>query len=416
MAQKVNLVCILSDQLIPNILSVHHYNDGDKYELEHLKYFESSAMKTKNKGCIFKQTIYSSFKEQGKRVPQFHKNSEGKDGFDNFDIKAMTEFFYTEIKNIPSPSNKTIINVTGGNKLMALAASGCYRRLLKDGLDVKLIYIDIDKHASILDLSEDAEIYETRITHFIKIDEFINASGFAITKGEIGKTPVYFNDCRFSECAMILAMNLPYERAFEYDDKEREYKHGVPPKAKNTLEEMLREGVIDAAKINCFLSGVWLELFMYHAFCLLSASNVFPLDDVKIGIKVEPMCQGKQPTGNNPDEYDVVFTRKQKLYTFECKTGKHDGHKSKDFIYKMIARVQQFQALNAIPVLATVSKSATCLPDSDKKNERVFQLAKLLRCKIMEYDRIRELAVCINEKRNNDAAAIIKGVLGEQQN
>ena len=79
-----------------------------------------------------------------------------------------------------------------------------------------------------------------------------------------------------------------------------------------------------------FVSGGWLEEYVYSVVKKMSP------DDIKMGVKVEWDQKGPEPPTN---EYDVIFTMKNRLYIIECKTKRFEGEDreptSADPIYKL---------------------------------------------------------------------------------
>lgn len=130
------LLCSISDQHIPNLLSVHHFNPDEVVLLE------SEAMKKSGAAERFLRAL-----EYGGK--NFSKG--GIQGFDNAnslsDVKSALQKSYRKF-----PDASWIVNLTGGTKPMSIAIFDFFRS--KDAL---LCYIGASKRNEILFFNEGKE-------------------------------------------------------------------------------------------------------------------------------------------------------------------------------------------------------------------------------------------------------------------
>jgi len=81
-----------------------------------------------------------------------------------------------------------------------------------------------------------------------------------------------------------------------------------------------------------FLTGGWLEEYCFNeAFAFLGQG----VDDVVIGVKI------RNPKGAD-NEFDVMFTKDNALYTIECKSLDQQDDKKTDALYKIAALQKDF--------------------------------------------------------------------------
>ena len=423
MAQKVNLVCILSDQLVPNILSVHHYKP------EHLIILCSKKMKgkennflaaLKKSGCDYdnKATVkpFDSLVPFGGLCVSFNDNVENAKESNGFD-----------------KSLKLVFNVTGGNKLMTLAAIDYCKKY-----SAVPVYIDIDNQNEFVILSNfiekndfadeidtDCDVDKLATDCKIDIKTFIASCGFDVLNYfdsdekqdvEMGGYKVKYEDAIFAcnifakegfkPISIFKKVELDVDKNAKKDENlKKEYRFMVNtnilelqsqnvkaaiskifPWFESEPERLLKQD----SKAYGFVDGKWLEYFTYN--CIKSFKRELGINDLRCGVELK----------DNKGEWDVVFTRNQKLYAIECKTGNHDQRKSIEHMKKIIIGINQFRALGSNPILLTIS------PNASDSEGYVYKVAGFLGCTIVDSEGVKKLLDLVNS--NGDAESNAKKI------
>jgi hypothetical protein len=235
------------------------------------------------------------------------------------------------------------LNVTGGTKIMALAAFEVFREMKKP-----IIYVDT-QNKEIQKLSPQSA--KLKFTGLIKVEPYLAAHGQNImnesTNGEIIRQHRPFVMKLVSEidrleravsimnkyCAPLRNVKtFPLEIEIAQDDLSQTafkglltlfHNHGVVRKRNSKL-------IFSKSADVHFVSGGWLEEYVFNAILPLTVT------DAKMGVTVEWDQRGPMPPRN---EYDVLFTCDNQLYIIECKTKRFMGGdrelNSADPIYKL---------------------------------------------------------------------------------
>ena len=238
---------------------------------------------------------------------------------------------------------EVILNVTCGTKIMALAAFEVFREMKRP-----ILYIDT-QNREIQRIHHTSE--KLAFESVLKIKPYLASYGQKIFAEDT-------DEQRVSRHSSVISMFLrdinKYERAIGIMNKyaaplrnvrtfpfEVEIdKHDLSkPYFEDVLVLLQKQNVIKYKDnkiifshyhdVN-FVSGGWLEEYVYSV-----VKKISP-DDIKMGVKVEWDQKGPEPPTN---EYDVIFTMKNRLYIIECKTKRFEGEDreptSADPIYKL---------------------------------------------------------------------------------
>lgn len=84
-----------------------------------------------------------------------------------------------------------------------------------------------------------------------------------------------------------------------------------------------------------YLTGGWFEEYVYH----LINKNVSP-DDIQLGVEIQ------KSESTNINDLDVVFTKGNKLYVIECKTGVGSESLFNQIVYKASALKEKLLGLS----------------------------------------------------------------------
>jgi hypothetical protein len=235
------------------------------------------------------------------------------------------------------------LNVTGGTKIMALAAFEVFREMKKP-----IIYVDT-QNKEIQRLSPQFE--KIKFKGVIEVKPYLAAYGQNIIKenadmeiikkhrpvihklvSEISRLekPVSFMNRYSAPLRNVKTFPLEIEIA-ENDLTQPAFVELLMLFHKHDIVEKRDRKLIFSNSVDVhFVSGGWLEEYVYSV--LSSVSNT----DAKIGVTVEWDQHGPRPPTN---EYDVIFTCNNQLYLIECKTKRFMGEdrelEGADPIYKL---------------------------------------------------------------------------------
>lgn len=386
------LVCLLSDQQIPNLLSIH------ALKRDHLVLIETPKMKETGKARHLLEALKCGgldFDGRSTRQSIKHEDSIS-------DTLASLRAVYSIF-----PSAKWTANITGGTKIMSIAAYEFFKAM---GADI--FYIEVSKPDELRQVLDGKTISCARS---LTCKEFLRAYGFSFQDTSaseqfarkllplaraIARQPdalkLDLSDEQRKqlrkgklalEPGMIQISGKPLIRAFQKElDRRRRCRHNSELVPFGLEESSPGSAVSLTGKIDKytgeFLSGGWLEAFL---FCLLDKHRK-PLEipDVHMGIK--PFTDDKE--GGN--DLDVAFIRRYAFCVMECKTGmSHD--RSFDALYKLEAVLEQSRALLRKSYFATTD-TQIYEKNSTIPQEHLLRRAKLYGCTLILPDQLQELA------------------------
>lgn len=304
------IVNIVSEQTIPNYLFVKEmYEQGDnviwiltedkKKALEPMKYLETSLTK-----------------ENHKRI--YLKNG-GEE-----DVDYMTSL----LKNNIETTGDYLVNLTGGTKLMSLVVYNFFKENCKNSLFYYMPIgankiIDIN-NATVKDIAYKLEVKEYLKLYGLEGRGNGNAYlGFEEAKFMYEK----YKDIQHSDEIIKLRGNEEELKQLKITDSEvrrlKKYRNNLSEIAISKLEDKdiiaflsqnnlptKKYGMISSKDAN-YLTGGWFEDFVYY----LEEENVAP-DDILHSINIY-----RSGDRQNNNEIDVIYTKNNKLYVIECKTG-----------------------------------------------------------------------------------------------
>lgn len=364
------LLCLLSDQHVPNLLSVHHFKP------DQLVLIESSQMASRGAARHF----LNALKLGGLDYAARH-DIERLDAEDSlFAARQALQRAHSKLT-----SAEWIANLTGGTKPMSIATY----EFFKD-LGGKLVYTNIFHPACIRDI-ESGQVEDCG--HRLGIKEFLAGYGFESRKADEKLKHAEERARGWSQSAGLLAQYTDDQDILVLDDQER--KRGRDKGIDLTADRFrfpcdeLRTIWLNGRSMRRltkyevdFLTGGWLEVFFWD---LLSRhSDALAIWDIRLGLEVG-RCGDH--SGN---DFDVAFMHNHGLSMIECKTGSQGHDAGGDVLYKTEAVTRQFRALRARSFLATTAPNV--LDKENKVKEALRVRADIYQCRILIGDQIRELA------------------------
>ncbi|MFC0322778.1 Card1-like endonuclease domain-containing protein [Gallibacterium melopsittaci] len=372
--------CLISAQAAANLLPV----SNPEFQPKSAVFFVSNSMK-KNAGFL-KQV----FKDKGINVTLV-------DLVDEFDFAKTTEQFINEVEKY---ENENIaLNITGGTKLMSIAAVEAF-----NCLDKSIFYVDTEQNR-ILFLSRDEQkrwLPPLPLNTKIKLKEYLAAYGKNLIdnpSADVNKEwlsafePFLKNYKSNHNLIPLLNKFLSESNGYYYtlDKKDIRIKN-----LNAFLTDLDNRGIISfngetinfkQRKNHEFLHGGWLENYVYT-----QLKEIKKIDEIVLNAEVAnenyQLNKNEYVDENkgNKNEFDIVFLAKNKLHIIECKTQvmtKEGGVKSEDILYKL-------ETLKDYGGLMTKK----CLVSYCEIPTSVSNRAKALNIKIIQKDdiyRIKEL-------------------------
>lgn len=374
------LLCLLSDQHIPNLLSVHHHRP------DRLVLVETTAMQRRGAAHNFQQALRLGGLEYAERC-----DIELLDAEDNLDsVRAVLRRSFGKY-----PSAEWIANVTGGTKPMSIAAFEFFKATAG-----QVIYTNFTRPNVLMSLDSSLEeVCEYKLS----IKEFLAGYGFESRKTDESLHAAERRARDLAECARVIAAHSSSQDLLRLNESDRSTarKKGwqiQPGQFESQSPEVVasvcsafslqgdgnaasRYGDIDKYAVE-FLTGGWLEVFFWD---LLSRhAEALRLWDVRLGLEVG---RSGDTSGN---DFDVAFMHDYGLAMIECKSGSQDHDPGSDILYKVEAVTRQFRALRVRSYLAT---TGTNILDKDGHvKSSVTNRAAIYNCRILTTSQIRTLA------------------------
>lgn len=333
--QKYDIhVCLVSAQAAPNLLPIL----DSEFKPKKAIFLVSKAMKQRA------EYLAKTFEKLNVKV-------ELKNISDEFNFGLMEEEIF---KLVEEYENESIaLNVTGGTKLMSIAAENAFSALGKP-----IFYIDTDSN-HILFISKNEEqkwLPNLEMKAKNKIDIYLSAYGSTVlsTQNPIEREkylpaiePFIKNYDNYTQVIPLLNLHATLSQSNGYKSE-----YTKDNKKIGKLDELLLgldyQGLLNYdgqtidfknREIKTFLNGGWLEDYTY--FQLKEIANI---EDIACGADVaNPKFKlGKNEYSSenkgNKNEFDIVFMAKNKLHIIECKTqlmDKNGGIKADDILYKL---------------------------------------------------------------------------------
>jgi Domain of unknown function (DUF1887) len=369
------LLCLLSDQHVPNLLSVHHHRP------ELLVLVESREMRRKQVASHFIRALNLG----GLDYRRSHELV-ALDAEDSIPaIRRTLTAVYSKY-----PQDRWIANITGGTKPMSLGTYVFFKE--KRAI---VVYTNVSRPAQLIDI--DTETQET-CGHQLSVAEFLAGYGFecrqrGATLGEV--------DARARSwwgLARTVAAHARARSLLPLSDDERQHAReaGIelaPGRLRHPDKPVLRQIALTfgldrdngagslSPNAADFVAGGWLEVFFWGL--LNKHSDALGVWDVRLDLELR---RAGDAAGN---EVDVAFMTEHRLCLLECKSGAQGHDRKADVLYKIAAVARQFQALRVQSYLATTADSVL---SGGKLKDNIRERARLYNCRVITARTIRQLA------------------------
>lgn len=326
---KTVLVSLVSDQTIPNILAIKHFVP------DQLLFLTTEKMKKKKKTDAILTTL-----------EMLGLNFQNKYGEETVKEDSLLDCHRKIDRLVLGDENsKFIVNLTCGTKIMAIAAYEYFK-----DFDSRMIYIPIPRNEFIMPFPKRAPSKPIFLDTRLSVTQYLSACGLRVLNNK--KLDKYIEDAeskkevtewivknykKIKNLLVWFGSNLRKHR----DDKSVNFsaKFSGASKEENVLLQRFDFTLKDdyvAKKLNHseigYLTGGWLEEYCFNKVSELLRHGI---DDVVIGIKI-------MNARERDNEFDVMFTRGNTLYSVECKSLDQHDDKSTDILYKIGALQKEF--------------------------------------------------------------------------
>lgn len=374
------LLCLLSEQPVPNLLAVHLFRPARLLLVE-------TAYVGRRKGAenFLRALDAGGVHYEAGAVTRLSLAEE--------DSLVAMEACLERVKDLFA-DREILVNLTGGTKPMAL---GTFRFFSRNGWNARFLYTNVSRPQEVLDLETQKA---TRCAHELSLEEFLCAYGFTMEERPDGAERE--RDARdLWPVALAIARHCRNGKFLTIDNVVLgEYmSKGAPlgddmvrdPELFYVLLRVFAGRALTAGEWR-FLNGGWLEGFV--AGLLLRHRNALGISDLRIGVHV------KDTVKEGISEFDVAFMCRNTLYVVECKSGRQASMKDpNEPLDKLTARVRQLGALRARAILACTSEKL--LDGTGALRNVVSQRAFLYGIRVLTAEDIRVLA-----ERADDAAGV----------
>lgn len=324
-------VCLVSDHLIPNIVPVAQFQPDELFLIS------TDAMEKKNKSAH----IIASLKSMGIDYSSKHQIIQVVED-SIVDCQQKIAEWITEREDADF-----LVNLTGGTKIMSIATYESFK-----DYGSKMFYVPIGQTQKMINVfPKRLTSTTTSLTKRLKVADYLAAYGLTIKNSK--KLPYLIEEARTrSEHADWIAKHYQDLKNLLFwlggilrphrDDKKPFLLQDSFSRASHTEVELLNrlgfkvvgkeiEKELSKSEIQ-FLTGGWLEEFCFNQLEMICGSEI---EDLAISIEIS------NPVGTS-NEFDLMFTSNNKLYTVECKSGDQNDDKKADALYKVAALQKDF--------------------------------------------------------------------------
>ncbi len=381
---KKILVSLISEQTIPNIIITAYYKPD-------ILWFISTERMEKERKT---ECVENTLRLKGLLPPT--KNLEKI----IVDQDSLTDCMNKIESLIEKVSNEVeyIVNITGGNKVMALAAYEIFREI---GQKVVIDYIPLGKNELVQIFPRKKPLKICEIRERLNLEEYLCSYGFRIQnknkiediktkafsrkdstrwildnyeplKGVLGFLYKNLKDARNQKSYRLSAT---FDRDLASIEKEMFNRHNFEIKDRLISKDIAKDEI-------AYLTGGWFEVFVFNVVYNLVLDNI--LDDAMIGVKIESL------TGTSND-LDIAFMKDNRFYHIECKTLGNEEEQNiiKDEIYKKSA---------ISTLLGKGEKRAIICTTQNKLNESVFLRAQDYNMEILSLEQVKNLKSRLKER------------------
>ncbi|MDY2796659.1 Card1-like endonuclease domain-containing protein [[Pasteurella] aerogenes] len=314
--QKYDIhVCLVSAQAAPNLLPIL---DKD-FKPQKAVFVVSTDKRIQEKA----HSLKLAFEQNNVEVEMLYLS-------DEFDFQSMEDELFNLLSNYKNTN--IALNVTGGTKLMAIAAQNVFSS------EKPIFYINTEKEEIIFISKEnDKYIPVKKLNTTTLINNYLSGYGVSILKNKkkfnfnkLGNFTERFALRQKNYKDIISSLNSLTKQA---NNKLEASLVGYRDDLRSIIEDLVDDGLVKLngdivdfqnEETRNFLNGNWLEYFTYR-----QVSEIVDVIDVDWNVEVVNSEYEKDKFGVN-NELDVVFMARNKCHIIECKTMDFDNLDNKN--------------------------------------------------------------------------------------
>lgn len=337
------IVSLVSDQTIPNVMFIKANGDAER-----LVFITTEEMEGKQRTDWILKSV-------GIKIPD-----------DKVDRIIVSEQSISEIQRklsqcaVFAGNGEILVNLTGGNKIMALAAYEFFKeKSPQNQNNIRMYYLNVggDK----FDMIFPSEQRNCIDSGYCNLKEYLTA--YSIEQEKSGKTPLmkfeetqkFYAETFESEKNAINALHkgLNDKETRKFIDKHNKLPEGLSnnQNIRRLFEKAFGDLESTKARIN-YLRGGWFEEYIYF---LIKRGLKLNDGQICLNLKIDDKSLPGKAVHN---ELDVIFIYKNKINIIECKTGlksQGGGGILQEVLYKQSALKKGF---------GLTAKSFLFLPDA----------------------------------------------------
>ena len=322
-------VCLVGDQTIPNILAI------EALKPDELLLVSTEKMEAKGKaGHILDCLNVRGLDFTGR----YHLLSVAKDSLTDCHRKFEEWIQGRE-------ESKFTINLTGGTKIMSISAYAFFKEY-----GSRMIYIPIPRNEYITLFPKTGVQEPVMLPQRLCVAEYLMAYGLTALNArhldgmaELARQRRELSHWIVAQYGKLKQLLKLWGNTLRPHRGDREFLlEDCFSGATNEEHELMKRMGFSVNGFNLkkrlikseiqFLTGGWLEEYCFNEVSTYLGQGI---DDVVIGIQI------KSPAGTD-NEYDVMFTKDNALYTIECKSLDQQEDKKTEALYKVAALQKDF--------------------------------------------------------------------------
>ena len=381
---KTILISLISEHTIPNILVAAHYKPD-------MLWFISTDRSEKERKT---ECIENALKLKGILPSSEHIKKIVVDQDSLSDCMNKIE----SLINAVDGEVEYVVNITGGNKIMALASYEIFREI---GQKVIVGYMPLGKNEFIQIFPRSKPLKTYEIIERLNLEEYLMSYGFKIqnkdsfseikTKALSRKdTSIWILD-NYEQLKEVLdflyehiggkrkqkkyPLSAAFDRDFTKIEREMLDKHGLKIDDRLVSKDLLKDEIV-------YLTGGWFEEYVFNEVYGLAEDRVF--DDAMMGVTIESL-------NKTTNELDIAFMKSNVFYHIECKTLGDEKKQEiiKDEVYKKGAILKR---------LGLGEKRAIICTTHNQISEALSVRAKEYGVEILPIQHVRDLKRWLSER------------------
>lgn len=388
MKKQKHYLCLISGQPMPNLLPLLDKSLCPSKEKVKVTLVVSQGMKKRAE--YFELVIKNKYQQNITICPNIEIDNETLHSF-----KKLMDVFIQWLEN--SKEDDLYLNVTGGTKLMAIAAQEAFRMA-----DLPVFYVEVETNKVIWIDQEKAEIQLDRSPD---VKTVIEVNGFSILNSiNVSDRELSSNQRKWNNFAQLIAEDIKRwapllrilnaiaaeaERDNERDANLYVKRYKIPANWDILIGELENAGLVCKGKgiyffnvaARDFVKGGWLE---WYVFDLLKKKFDFKKEQMQMNMEIE----SRSPLSSNrtKNELDIVLFTKQTLYIIECKARnmkrRENGDTIADAAMYKVAQLAKLQGLKSKGIVISPSK----IRDEDKKRAVLYDVEVFDNLETLEAD------------------------------